>query len=97
MLPQLQAHLGIAPEHTQFWRPIESMPAAIPAAERARLTAAYRRKIATVIQPAYQRLFDYLRTNYIARARQSGGLGQMPGGAPLYSYFVRRCCGPTGW
>ena len=89
MLPQLQGHLGIAPEHTQFWRPIESMPAAIPAAERARLTAAYRQKIATVIQPAYQRLFDYLRRDYMARARRSAGLGQMPGGAPLYSYFVR--------
>ncbi len=89
MLPQLQAHLGIAPEQTQFWHPIASMPADIPGAERERLAAAYRRKIATVIQPAYQRLFDYLRTEYLPHARKSAGLGQLPGGALLYTYFVR--------
>ncbi|MDB6041610.1 MAG: hypothetical protein JWM63_161 [Gammaproteobacteria bacterium] len=89
MLPQLHAHLAIAPDQTQFWHPIESMPAAIPAAVRARLTVAYRQKIATVIQPAYQRLYDYLRTEYLSHARQTVGLGQMPNGEALYSYYVR--------
>lgn len=89
MLPQLQAHLGVAPDHTQFWRVIESFPAEVPAADRERLTAAYRRKIGTVIQPAFQRLYDYLRTEYLPHARESVGLGQLPGGAALYAYYVR--------
>jgi uncharacterized protein (DUF885 family) len=89
MLPQLHAHLDTDPEHTQFWRPIESMPGDIPAGERDRLAAAYRKKIEAVIQPAYQRLYDYLRTEYVAHARQSDGLGQMPGGKALYAYYVR--------
>ncbi|HEY0342206.1 MAG TPA: DUF885 domain-containing protein, partial [Steroidobacteraceae bacterium] len=89
MLPQLQAHLGAAPDHTQFWHPIESMPASFPAVERERLTAAYRQKIGAVIQPAYRRLHDYLQTEYLPHARQSVGLGQMPGGAALYAYYVR--------
>jgi uncharacterized protein (DUF885 family) len=89
MLPQLQAHLGVAPDQTQFWRVIESFPAEVPAADRERLTAAYRLKIGTVIQPAFQRLYDYLRTEYLPHARKSVGLGQLPGGVELYAYYVR--------
>jgi uncharacterized protein (DUF885 family) len=89
MLPQLQAPLGKSPDRTQFWRAIESLPAGVSAADRERLTAAFRQKIATVIQPAYQRLYDYLHTEYITHSRQSVGLGQMPGGEALYAYYVR--------
>lgn len=89
MLPQLHAHLGIAPERTQFWHPIETLPATVSGADRERLTAAYRQKIATVIQPAYQRLYDYLSRDYLPRARESVGLGQIPGGKALYDYYVR--------
>ncbi len=90
MLPQLQTHLGAAPEKTQFWHPIESMPATFPPAERRRLTAAWRQKIAITIQPAYQRLYNYLKTEYLPKARAAVGLGQMPGGGEaLYTYYVR--------
>lgn len=89
MLPQLQAHLGVPPEKTQFWHPIESMPATFAPAERERLTTAWRQKIATTIQPAYQRLYDYLQAGYLPKTRASAGLGQMAGGDALYSYYVR--------
>jgi uncharacterized protein (DUF885 family) len=89
MLPQLQVHLGIPAEQTQFWHPIQSMPAAFSAADRERLSRAYRAKIADVIQPAYQRLFDYLSREYAPRARQTAGLGALPGGRDLYHYYVR--------
>lgn len=89
MLPQLHAHLGIEPEKTQFWRPVETFPADISVAERDRLTAAFRKKITKVIQPAYQRLYDYLSAEYLPHARQTDGLGQIPDGSALYSYYVR--------
>lgn len=89
MLPQLRAHLGIEPEKTQFWRPLETLPTGISVADRTRLTTAWHDKIATVVQPAYQRLYDYLRNEYLPHARQTDGLGQIPGGAALYSYYVR--------
>ncbi|MFL6600953.1 MAG: DUF885 domain-containing protein [Steroidobacteraceae bacterium] len=89
MLPQLQVHLKIAPERTQFWHPIETLPADFPAADRKRLSSAYRIKIAQVIQPAYQRLHDYLAQEYAPHARQSAGLGGLQGGKDLYRYYVR--------
>ena len=89
MLPQLQVHLNVAPESSQFWRPIEIMPATIPAQDRKRLADAYRVKIARVIQPAYQRLYDFLSQEYAPHARQTAGLGALPGGKDLYRYYVR--------
>jgi len=89
MLPQLEVHLEIAPERTQFWHPIETLPADFPQAERKRLSDAFRVKIAQVIQPAYQRLHDYLSREYAPHARQSVGLGGLQGGKDLYSYYVR--------
>ena len=89
LLPQLHEHLGLEPEKTQFWHPVAAFPADFPATERARLTAAYRDKIANVIQPAYQRLYDYLSREYLPHARQSDGLEQIPGGKELYAYYVR--------
>ena len=88
MLPQLEVHLQIPPERTQFWHPIETLPADFPPADRKRLSAAYRIKIAQVIQPAYQRLHDYLSKEYASHARQSAGLGGLPGGKDLYRYYV---------
>ncbi len=89
MLPQLQVHLHVAPESSQFWHPIEIMPASIPAPDRKRLADAYRQKIAQVIQPAYQRLYDFLSQEYAPHARKTAGLGAVPGGSDLYRYYVK--------
>jgi uncharacterized protein (DUF885 family) len=89
MLPQLRVHLGKPSEQTQFWQPIAAMPAEFPAADKDRLSSAYRTKIAEVIQPAYQRLYDYLSKQYAPHARASAGLGALPGGKDLYHYYVR--------
>jgi uncharacterized protein (DUF885 family) len=89
ILPQLQSHFGLPPEKTEFWQPLANFPAAVAPADRARLEKAYRIKIATVIEPAYRRLFEFMQNEYLPHARESVGLGQMPGGAALYNYDVR--------
>jgi len=89
ILPQLAAHLGKPPNATEFWHPLQIMPANFSKAQRANLRARFQTKIATVIQPAYQRLYDFLKNDYLPHARQSVGLGGIPGGAALYEYDVR--------
>lgn len=89
ILPQLHAHFGLSPEKTEFWLPIAHFPAIVPQADSTRLERAYRVKIATVIEPAYRRLFEFMQNEYLPHARDSVGLGQIPGGAALYDYDVR--------
>jgi len=89
ILPQLRAQFGSPPEKTEFWKPIAGFPADFPPAIRTRLQHEYRTKIAAVIEPAYRRMFEFLRNEYLPHARPSVGLGQIPGGAALYDYDVR--------
>jgi uncharacterized protein (DUF885 family) len=89
MLPQLAVHLNREPERTEFWHPIAALPAAVSAADRARLERAYREKIRTVIQPAYQRLHNYLAADYLPKARESVGLSALPDGLALYRHLIR--------
>ncbi len=89
LLPQLQNHFGVPPEKTDFWQPITKFPADIPAADRERLRSAYAAKIATVIEPSYQKLYAYLEKDYLPHANATPGLGALPNGAALYAYDVK--------
>ncbi len=75
-------------DDSTFFRPIKKFPAAISAADRQRLTHAYARFIRDKLTPAHRRMRDFLKTEYLPRARDAVGLGQMPAGAPLYRYLV---------
>jgi uncharacterized protein (DUF885 family) len=89
VLPQLQNYFGRAPEQTEFWQPIVQLPASFSAADRARLSAAYARKIGGVLEPAFRRLHDFLAQDYLPHANAIPGLGALPGGAALYAYEIR--------
>lgn len=88
-LAQVEALTVATPEQSLFWKPVAAMPASFAADDRARLTADYRRLIGTQLLPAYARLRDYLRDDYLPHARDSVGLDQLPDGAAWYAYNVR--------
>jgi uncharacterized protein (DUF885 family) len=89
-LPQLQAQVVAKPEDSLFWGPVANMPAGFPAAERERLTAAYRAAIETRVVPSYRRLHDFMRDEYLPKARDSHGMEGLPDGAAWYAYNVKR-------
>ena len=85
---QLDALIAEGVEGSTFYRPVRHFPEAVPASERARLTTAYAAFVRDRMIPAHVRLRDFLRTEYLPRARASVGLDQMPGGPALYRYLV---------
>ncbi len=89
-LPQLQAHIIDNPEDTIFYRPITNMPEDFSDEDRERLTAAYAAVISEQIVPAYQRLHDFIRDEYIPKARETVGLKDLPDGDAWYAFLVRR-------
>lgn len=89
VLPQLAELVKEKPEDTLFWGPIQRMPADFDEAERGRLTAAYRAQIAEQIVPAYQRLHDFIRDEYLPACRDSVSLSELPDGADWYAYNAR--------
>ena len=77
------------PKQSIFWRPILAFPAALTVADRQRLTRAYEERLAQKVLPAYRRLHDYLKNDYLGRARARPGIDALPSGDFWYAWLVR--------
>jgi uncharacterized protein (DUF885 family) len=90
VLPQLESQFTDDVEESTFWNPIEEMPAEFSDADRERLRAAYRSAIAEKIIPAYRRMHEFIKNDYLPATRDTHGLGALPGGDEWYAFLVRR-------
>lgn len=89
VLPQLDAQLVDEPTRSNFWGPIERMPASFSEQDRSELTAAWRQMIQQQVVPNYRRLRDFIRDEYLPACRDSVGLAALPDGAAWYAFNVK--------
>ncbi|MEP6633757.1 MAG: DUF885 family protein [Luteimonas sp.] len=89
VLPQFDALIKDKPEDTLFWGPITSMPADFSAADKVRLTAAYRSMIGGKIMPAYKKMRTFIADEYLPAARDTVGLDKLPNGQAWYAFNAR--------
>jgi uncharacterized protein (DUF885 family) len=90
VVPQLRDIARPSAEHSLFWQPVANMPASFSAAERQRLSAAYRDAITHVILPAYRRLASFIERDYLPMTRDSVGLWALPDGEAWYRHQIRK-------
>jgi len=89
VIAQLDTLISQKVEESPFYQPVLDFPASFSAADKARLTAAYRDIIVNGINPAETRLRDFLKTDYLPVARETVGLSSMKGGDILYAELIR--------
>jgi uncharacterized protein (DUF885 family) len=89
MLPIL-ADLGADTPDNAFYQPLRSIPATGADSEGGRLSEAIRGGVRDQILPAYRALYDFLRNEYLPRARSSVGLSGLPLGESWYAFLVKR-------
>ncbi|MDG2005613.1 MAG: DUF885 domain-containing protein [Novosphingobium sp.] len=90
MIGQLDALLAQPVTQSPFYSPLENFPDTIPSGVRSDFRAAFGAVIRTKINPAYQRLRDFLALEYLPAARDEIGLSAMKGGRGLYRRLIRR-------
>jgi uncharacterized protein (DUF885 family) len=78
----------VAAEQHPFFAPFARVPAAVPAADAARLRDRVRASIANGVLPALRRLRAFITDVYLPTAPAEVGIGHMPGGDALYAYLV---------
>jgi uncharacterized protein (DUF885 family) len=88
-VPQLESQLVPSADDSDFYKPVSNMPESFGAEDRERLTAAYVEAIESRLIPAYRRLRDFVRDEYIPAARETHGIGALPGGPQRYAFLVR--------
>ena len=91
MVSQLRtlAAAGADPVKSLFYGPVKAFPAGFAATDKARLTPLFEQAIRRDLAAPYQRLADFLETEYLPRARASSGIGALPQGAARYAYAVQ--------
>lgn len=77
-------------ETSLFYGPVLSMPASFSDTDRQRLTNAFKERIREKVIPAYRSMGEFLRDEYMVRARETAGIGALEDGRDQYRYWVRR-------
>ena len=77
-------------EKNSLYRPFADLPPSMAASDRERLRLRAKDAIRAKAIPAFARLRDYLKNEYIPRARASIALADLPDGKAWYAFAVRR-------
>jgi uncharacterized protein (DUF885 family) len=85
----IAVHLVADLEKSVFWKPFASFPTTVPEADRPRLRAAGRAAIEGDVIPVFRALLDFMRTEYLPKARSSVGASELPEGRAYYDWRVR--------
>jgi uncharacterized protein (DUF885 family) len=88
LIDQLDAQIDPGVAGSSFLGPVRQFPAAIPAADQARLRAAYVAQVTELLLPAEIRLRDFLKADYLPAARNTIGMSGMNDGDRLYAYKI---------
>lgn len=91
-LPLLQG-FGEDTSANLFYVPLQSMPETIKEPERTRLTSSLASAVKDKLLPAYRELHDFIRREYLPRARLSVALSALPLGPSWYAARVKRATG----
>lgn len=88
VLPQLDAVIKPTAEESIFWAPVRNMPDDFPEADKARITAEYKRMIEFRLMPAYRALRGFIATEYLPATRKTDGLSALPNGMAWYTQNI---------
>ena len=86
---QVMAQIVDDPHASPLLAAFTKWPAAVPQADRDRLTKAAVAAYTERVRPAFTRLHEFLVTTYLPACRSTIGASALPKGAEMYAYNVR--------
>ncbi len=89
VLPQMKSMIVADAKQSIFYMPVSNMPNEIAANDKTRLDNVYQAAIKMQIVPAYQKLYDFIKDEYIPKCRATAGISDIPGGKEYYNYLIK--------
>lgn len=90
MIPQYEFMVTRDAASNLFYGPVTKFPASFSEGDRQRLTKEYTEHINSYIIPAYRRMAEFLKNEYLPNARETTtGISALPDGAERYKLMVR--------
>jgi uncharacterized protein (DUF885 family) len=89
MIPQMKDMVAKNPKKSLFYAPINKFPKTFTDAEKKAITKDYLSAINDVMNPSYQKLHDFLKKEYLPKARQTSGISALRSGPEIYTYLAK--------
>ncbi len=89
VIPQIKAFTIEDLDQHLFFAPIKQFPASFSSDDREMLSAAYTNMVSQKIIPAYERLYQFISTEYLAAGRATSGIASIPNGEAYYQYQIK--------
>jgi uncharacterized protein (DUF885 family) len=92
VLPQLRAQLikysaTADLSNSLFYQPIKNLPENLK--QNTKLVEKFERSIRQQIIPTYEKMYHFLKREYLPKARQSVGLSELPMGKNWYQFMIK--------
>ncbi|MEJ1223936.1 DUF885 domain-containing protein [Sediminicola sp. 1XM1-17] len=89
VVPQLKALTIKELDQHLFFSPVKNFPDSFTESERMRLTNEYSKVLKEKIIPAYQKLYDFMGSEYLSAGRTTSGIQDTPDGKAYYDYSIK--------
>lgn len=87
---QLEAVAGVRADEGPFWSVMARYPKVLAPERRRAYEGRYRVALEGKLLPAMRRLANFAREEYLPKARETAGIGALPGGDAAYRALVRQ-------
>ncbi|MET0659289.1 MAG: DUF885 domain-containing protein, partial [Steroidobacteraceae bacterium] len=88
LLAQLNELIGEDPKASLFYAAVLQLPREVAPKDAEHIAAEYEKTIRNELLPAYRRLRDFIRDDYLSKTRTSVAWTALPQGDAWYSYLV---------
>ena len=88
MIPEMEAMQVKEDTASLFYSPVKNFPTGFSDTDKNRLTTAFTTLIHQQLIPTYKKLADFLKNEYLPKARTTSGISALPGGKEYYQYLI---------
>jgi uncharacterized protein (DUF885 family) len=89
MIPQMEAMIVSDASKSLFYGPVNKFPDDFSDEDKKKFTEEYVKMISQQLVPSYKKLADFLKSEYLPKARKSTGLSALPNGDYKYQWLMR--------
>jgi uncharacterized protein (DUF885 family) len=89
IIPQLEAQIVSSPDKSELHKPVEKLPSEISKEGAQRIATDVDEAIMNYVVPAYAKLLNFVREEYLPKSRTHPGIWSIPNGRAIYAYDIR--------
>jgi uncharacterized protein (DUF885 family) len=89
IIPQLEAQIVSSPDKSGLHKPVEKLPSEISKEGAQRIATDVDEAIMNYVVPAYSKLLNFVREEYLPKSRTHPGIWSIPNGRAIYAYDIR--------